>query len=137
MWYRRVRRINNNCESTKRQNTPHYIERTIILFSSYAYTALNYLLAGILTARSSDGCAQCGWMFFLALIMAVMAPLQILDPRRENRGTFAAIGAGILHLVLCAALVYLRSLWWIAVYGSEVLLCGVIILFTRRKRCCK
>ena len=102
--------------------------KTILLFSAYAYTALNYLVAGILTAGSPAGRGQCAWMFFLAAVMAIMAPLQMLDPRRENRGTAAVIGAVILHLVLCAVLAYLRSLWWIAVYVGEGLLCGLIVL---------
>ena len=118
-------------ESANHRNTPHFTEKTIILVLAYAFTAANLISAGILSAVEGNDSAQYRWLFLLGGVMAFMTPLQILDTRKEMRGTFAAVGAVILHFTFCAILAYLGSLWWLAVYGGQVLLC-VFMLTARR-----
>ena len=118
-------------EPANRRNTPHFIEKTIILVLAYAFMAANLISAGILSVREGNDSTQYGWLFLLGGVMAFMTPLQIFDTRKEMRGTFAVVGASILHFVVCAILTYLGSLWWLAVYGGQVLLCAFVITVRR------
>lgn len=132
MWYKRKTKKHYS-ESANHRNTPHFVEKTIILVLAYAFTAANLISAGILSAVEGNDSAQYSWLFLLGGVMAFLTPLQILDTRKEMRGTFAVVGAGILHFTFCAILAYLGSLWWLAVYGGQVLLC--VFMLTARKNC--
>ncbi len=105
--------------------------RLFIIMMSYALSGINLVCAGIYYANIT------GWIvlrhiILLGGVMLLMAPISILDKRREMQGNFAVVCSCAVYLIFCVMLALLFSRWWLVVCVLETLLClGGIIIYTR------
>ena len=122
MKYKRSKKKNYDFFVSPR-NTPHLREKTIIIEMSFFFAGINFLFTGIKGAKV-DRTLGC----YFALVGIVLMLVFPRDPRRENRGTFAAFNACWIHLVLTGVLAALSSsFWWMAVYAGEVLVIAIAV----------
>ena len=108
------------------RNTPHLREKTIIIGMSFFFAGINFLFTGVRGAKVDGTLGRC--FAIVGIVLILMSPISMVDPRRENRGTLAAFNACWIHLVITGAFAVLSSsLWWMAVYAGEVLIIAIAV----------
>ena len=127
MKYKRSKRKDYDFYVSPR-NTPHLREKTIIIGAAYLMSGGNFLSYGLMCAKEG-GVSE----IFLGIVLMLMSPVTMMDPKRENRGTLAAFNACWIHLVLTGVLAALSSsLWWMAVYAGEVLVIAIAVYISSK-----
>lgn len=73
-----------------------------------------------------------GLVLILSILMFVLAPIVMIDPKKGSRNIIAIISYGIVHSVCTIASIWATRFWLLCiVYGIELLL--VILLLITKK----
>lgn len=90
----------------------------IVIGLSYSFCAFNCIvigLASIIVASAPDIS-----LFGLGLIFMIMAPISVLDPKKEMQGRQAAICAVVLHILFNILIsIFCLHLWLAILYIPE------------------
>lgn len=113
------------------RNTPHLKENTVIIVLSYFFSGINLIFAGGYCIKITEA-DYLKSLILVGAVMLMMVPISIFDNRRKMRGKLACILGCIMHLACCIMLSYILSLWWMAVYVCEILLCILAIIVARK-----
>ena len=70
------------------RNTPHLREKTIIIGMSFFFAGINFLFTGVRGAKVDGTLGRC--FAIVGIVLILMSPISMVDPRRENRGRNAA-----------------------------------------------
>lgn len=104
----------------------------IIISVCYFFCALNCIIAWFFTFVPNSGADKS--IIILGMIMLVMIPVAIIDPRVQHMQTKTAFLLSIsLHILLNLLVLIMFSLWWLI----PVLVVELLILFLVHYFACK
>ncbi len=117
-----------------KRNTPNLDLYTSLIGLAYGSMAFNCFLTFvyaevILKWEYSQMC------LILCIIMLVLIPLTMKDPRREDRGFFAVLCDYIMCTVLTIAITIFADIYWMfGVYTIEMIIASVVIVHHIRNK---
>lgn len=116
-----------------RRNTPNLKLYTWLIGMFYAFSGLNSLLSALVCRECDKETVFGGWL--LGILMCLMVPLAVNDPRRENRNLGAVIATGLVHLGITIFLIIDFQFVFLAiVYVVEWAICIACIIYFRRNK---
>lgn len=114
-----------------KHNTPNLKLYTCLIFLAYFFTGVNFIVTAVSNPEGDMTMLRaCGAMGILFLILA---PVAILDRRKENRGIPAVIGSAAIHgvcTVMCAAIFDFAEIC--AIYLAEIVVSLLCVFFIKR-----
>lgn len=117
-----------------KNNTPNLDLYTTLIGFAYGSMAFNFFLAFAYTEfivkwEYSQMC------LILSIIMLVLIPLTMKDPRKEDRGFFAVLCDYTMCTVLTFAIIVFGDIYWmVAVYIIEMIIVIIIITYYFKQR---
>ena len=118
--------------SASYSSVSNFLEKTWIIALSFAFSGINLIVSGIHLLGTQAGFGK-GFIALGAVLM-LLVPLHVLDKRVEMRGALAAVFACAIHLVFCVMLAYIHSLWWMAVYACQLVICAAVLFGVKKYR---
>ena len=120
------------------KNTPHLVEKTIIIGLSLFYSGLNVLVSinccFIHLTVHVDDVKVCE---IIGIILIVASVINVLDSRKAHRGTFACVINCSIHLGVSTILAYYSSALWFIIWAFEnTTIAGVVLLYLWYYRKC-
>mgnify|MGYP004543290905 CR=1 FL=1 len=94
-------------------------QNRIVIFTNYFFSALNFLVAGIIGLPTNRGLALC-WIQ-VAIGIAGVGTVTIFETEEDRINKTAVISMYCLQVMLCGFLSVVVSPWWIAVYVVETI----------------
>lgn len=114
-----------------KHNTPNLKLYTCLIFLAYFFTGVNFIVTAVSNpAGDITVLRACGAMGILFL---TLAPVAILDRRKENRGIPAVIGSAAAHgacTVMCAAIFDFAEIC--VIYLAEIVVSLLCVFFIKR-----
>lgn len=116
-----------------KHNTPNLKLYTYLIFMAYFFTGVNFIIAAF-SSRVGDITILRAFGVMGALFI-VLAPIAVLDKRRENRGLLAVIGSAAMHstcTILCSVILDFTE--GLVLYLVETIIYLLCILSIKIKR---
>lgn len=109
------------------------LRNRIVIAVSFFFCALNCIIAwGISLTSVSNYDKSVG---VLGIIMIVMIPISLIDPREQMQNSLAALSSIFLHFLFNLLVTVLFSLWWLVfVFVPETVLLIVLFYLVRRHK---
>jgi len=105
-------------------------KNVLIIMLSYLFSGVNFLISSFYLKAADIVLSR--YAIALAAIMLMMAVVSVLDPRKENRGIFAAICTCIIFFAFCIALACVVSTSFIVICPCEITFCAIIVYVSKK-----
>lgn len=119
--------------SAKRKIKPSLNGATFSIALTYLLSGINLIAAGIIEFFNAGG-SPAVWLFMVGLVMLLMVPISIVDPRKEMHGTLNVFSGIIMLVAFCGVFAFVFSLWWIVILCVELIIYFLILRVVNKKR---
>ena len=114
------------------QNTPRLKLYTYLLFFFYLFTGVNFIFTA--SSNCENNATVLRALILIGILFIILAPIAILDKRKENRSIGAVVASAVVHFlctVLCSVMFYFAQVY--IVYLVELAICLLCVVRHRIK----
>lgn len=115
------------------QNTPSIKLYTYLLFFFYLFTGVNFIFTASLNCENDVTVFRA--FILIGILFFILAPIAILDKRREDRSIGAVVASAVVHslcTVLCSVMFHFAQVY--IVYLVELAVCLLCLVWHRVKK---
>lgn len=115
------------------QNTPGLKLYTYLLFFFYLFTGVNFIFTASLNCGNDVTVLRA--FILTGILFFILAPIAILDKRKENRSIGAVVASAVVHClgtVLCSVMFHFAQVY--IVYLVELAICLLCLVRHRVKK---